>query len=158
QFCALEARRSAARRRKHEQEAAAMPPSHNVDKHEIHADDVALYLDGALNKLSPTDRTALILRYLREKSFVELAKSLGTTEQAAKKPVTRALERLRKMLSTKGVAAPAALLGAILTKQAMAAPPGLAEAACSAALTGTTASIPSLLAKLTIQTLWKASA
>jgi len=57
--------------------------------------DLAPQLDGAMARLRDFDRDALVLRFLEQRSFADVAKALGTTEPAAKMRVTRALDKLR---------------------------------------------------------------
>jgi RNA polymerase sigma factor (sigma-70 family) len=92
-------------------------------------------LDEAMETLDPPDRTAILLRYFEDKSLREVGLSLGTSEDAAQKRVSRALDQLREFFSKRGRAvgvgglaalisanavqsAPAALKGAILTSAA----------------------------------------
>ncbi len=60
-------------------------------------------LDQAIARLAWADQTALVLRYFRGLSLSELATATGTTEEAARKRVSRAMDRLRKALSAAGV-------------------------------------------------------
>ena len=60
--------------------------------------DISAELDHALSCLKESDRSAVALRYLQGKSTIETAQSLGITEPAAAKRITRAVSRLRKML------------------------------------------------------------
>lgn len=53
----------------------------------------------ALEQLKPTEREAVVLRYDAGLSFAEVAASCGIDEPAARKRVSRAIERLRKALS-----------------------------------------------------------
>lgn len=53
----------------------------------------------ALEQLKPTEREAVVLRYDAGLSFAEVAESCGIDEAAARKRVSRALERMRKALS-----------------------------------------------------------
>jgi RNA polymerase sigma-70 factor (ECF subfamily) len=52
----------------------------------------------ALSDLKPTERDAVVLRYEAELSFREVAEACGIDEAAARKRVSRALERLRGAL------------------------------------------------------------
>ncbi len=52
----------------------------------------------ALEQLKPSERDAVVLRYEGELSFREVAESCGIDEPAARKRVSRALERLRVAL------------------------------------------------------------
>ncbi len=52
----------------------------------------------ALEQLKPSERDAVVLRYEAELSFREVADACGIDEGAARKRVSRALERLRALL------------------------------------------------------------
>ena len=64
---------------------------------------VAPYLDESLNQLNPADRDALVLRFLKRQDFRAVGAALGISEDAAQKRVSRALEKLRGVLSRRGV-------------------------------------------------------
>ena len=53
----------------------------------------------ALEQLKPSERDAVVLRYDGELSFREVAEACGIDEAAARKRVSRALERLRTVLT-----------------------------------------------------------
>jgi RNA polymerase sigma-70 factor (ECF subfamily) len=55
---------------------------------------------GALATLGEVDREVLVLRYLEDLPFAEIAIVLGITENAAKVRHFRALERMRKLLES----------------------------------------------------------
>ena len=54
------------------------------------------WLDDAMETLDETDRTALLLRYFENKSLRDVGAALGTSDDAAQKQVSRAVERLRE--------------------------------------------------------------
>src|ERR1019366_10705676 len=60
-------------------------------------------LDEAMQALEESDRTAVLLRYFENKSAREMAQTLGTTEDAAQRRVSRAVERLRQFFDKRGV-------------------------------------------------------
>jgi RNA polymerase sigma factor (sigma-70 family) len=64
----------------------------------MHDDELPGFLDAAVERLPKIDRAALILRFYQDLSFEEVARTLGVTEAAARKRVTRAVERLRHYL------------------------------------------------------------
>jgi RNA polymerase sigma factor (sigma-70 family) len=55
-------------------------------------------LDESIDKLSTSDRTALLLRFFQEKSLADVGAAMGIGENAAEKRVSRAVGRLRKIL------------------------------------------------------------
>ncbi len=76
---------------------------------------LAPVLDDALNQLEPADRDALVLRYLEQRDLRSVGRALGSSEDAAQKRVTRALEKLRGLLVRSGVTVgSAAALGTTL--------------------------------------------
>lgn len=107
-------------------------------------------LDEAMEALDSTDRTAVLLRYFENRSFREVGERLGTSDDAAQKRVSRAVERLREILSKRGVAVGASGLVAILSANAVqAAPVGLALTISTSATIGTGAAVASTSATLT---------
>jgi RNA polymerase sigma-70 factor (ECF subfamily) len=58
---------------------------------------------GALDALGEVDREVLVLRYLEDLPFAEVATVLGITENAAKVRHFRALERMRKLMDGESV-------------------------------------------------------
>jgi RNA polymerase sigma factor (sigma-70 family) len=91
------------------------------------------HLDDAMEKLGETDRTALVLRYLENKSLREVGLALGTNEDAAQKRVARALEKLRTLFTRRKIGVSStALAGAMSTFGIEAAPVLLKGAVISA--------------------------
>lgn len=75
---------------------------------------IAEQLEQAVDRLRKSDREAILLRFYRRQSFAEVGQTLGITEEAARKRVSRATEKLRGMLHTAGVSVPATALATIL--------------------------------------------
>jgi RNA polymerase sigma factor (sigma-70 family) len=121
-FAALKLQRSEARRKHWEEEAAA---AMNVPgESEPGFPEQALpQVDGALAELGESDRDAIILRFIQQQSLRDVAQALGTSEDAAKKRVSRALERLRGLLVRRGVAISAAVLATGLSQMPVTAAP-----------------------------------
>jgi len=92
-------------------------------------------LDDAMARLGKRDRDAVVLRYFKEKNLREVAAALQTTEAAAQSRVHRAVEKLRKFFSKRGVLlSAAALTAAISGNSVQAAPAVLAKSVTAAAL------------------------
>jgi len=139
QNLAANAVRSEVRRRDREQEAVAMNELFAPEPNAIW-EHIAPQLDAALGELREPDRDALLLRYFERKSAREMAQTLGTTEDAAQKRVSRAVERLREFLSKRGVAVGASGLVVVIAANAVqAAPVGLAATIATAAVLAGTA-------------------
>lgn len=92
-------------------------------------------LDEAMAGLGDEDREALLLRYFKNQDFRAIGVSLGVSDDAAQKRVTRALEKLRADFARRGVAATAVALSTALSVNAVTvAPAGLAASFTTAAL------------------------
>jgi len=139
--------RSDVRRRAREQEAAAMNELLAAEPEAIW-EQIAPQLDAALGELNELDRDALLLRYFERKSAREMAQTLGVSDDAAQKRVSRAVERLREFLSKRGVAIGASgLVIVISTNAVQAAPAGLAVTISAAAIfAGTAVSTSTVIA------------
>src|SRR5262249_40182034 len=84
-------------------------------------------LDDAINQLGAEDRTAILARFFEQRDFRAVGEALGSTEEAARKRVHRALEKLHLLLKQRGVTLSVAALGSVLATEAVtAAPAGLA--------------------------------
>src|SRR5882762_2053913 len=107
-------------------------------------------LDEAMEALDETDRTAVLLRYFENKSLHEVGATLGTSDDAAQKRVSRAVERLREFFSKGGVAAGASGLVAVISANAVqAAPAGLALTISTASTIGATSAVAATTATVT---------
>ncbi len=97
-------------------------------------------LDEAMSQLSESDYDALVLRFFQNQDFRSVGVALGMSDDTAQKRVGRALEKLRGLLSQRGVTTTAAALSvAIAANAVQAAPVGLAITISTAAtLAGTT--------------------
>jgi RNA polymerase sigma factor (sigma-70 family) len=147
QNLAANAVRSEVRRRAREQEAAAMNELFAAEP-EATWEHIAPHLDAALGELSEPDRDALLLRYFERKSAREMAQTFGTSEDAAQKRVSRAVERLRDFFSKRNVTVGASALAVLISANAVqAAPVGLAATISAAAvLAGTAAQTSTVIA------------
>jgi RNA polymerase sigma factor (sigma-70 family) len=115
-------------------------------------------LEEGMDTLEERERAALLLRYFERKSLAEVGTVLGINEEAARKRVSRSVERLREFFVRRGVSVSAVGLTATITTNAIqAAPAALGPAIISAALiSGTTAAVSAtavskIIAMTTIQ-------
>lgn len=141
-FAARQIMRGERRRQLREHEAVSMnttqSESDDADWRQIHP-----LLDEVLDHMSKTDRDALILRFFQQQSFADVGASLGGSEEAARKRVTRALEKLRNILRRRGVTTTAAALSTTISANAIQPAPAdlaaaIAHSSFAAAGTGTT--------------------
>jgi RNA polymerase sigma factor (sigma-70 family) len=106
------------------------------------------FLDEAMHTLDDTDRAAVLLRYFENKSLREVGATLGTSDDAAQKRVSRAVERLRDFFAKRGVTVGTSGLVVVIAANAVqAAPVGLvATIAAAAVLAGTAVSTSTVIA------------
>ncbi|HMD53463.1 MAG TPA: DUF6263 family protein, partial [Phycisphaerae bacterium] len=96
---------------------------------------IAPLLGGAMEQLGQKDHDAVVLRFFEGKSFQEIGTAFGASENAAKKRVAYALEKLRKYFSKRGIILPvAAITAAISANSVQAAPAVLAKTATAVAI------------------------
>jgi len=109
-------------------------------------EQLAPLLDEAMVSLGDTDRNVLALRFFENKTAHEIGGALKMNEEAAQKRVNRALEKLRKFFTKRGVDSTAAMIAeTISTNSVQAAPVALAKAVTAVAIAkGATASISTL--------------
>jgi len=123
-FVATKALRSERRRKYHEREAVQMhtlsaaAPDYTWKK-------LAPFLDELLMRLGEKDRNAVLLRYFEDKDLASVGIALGLSEDAAQKRVSRALEKLRRLIRKRGMVLPGSLLGSTLAAHGAEAPPSL---------------------------------
>ena len=110
-------------------------------------------IDEAMHELNQVERDAVVLRYFEKRQLGEVGAKLGVSEDAARKRVDRALDKLRGLLARRGVTSTSAALVIVLgTHTVAAAPAGLAASIAGAAIastatgTGTTLTILKFMA------------
>ncbi len=117
-------RRGRSRRRKRESRL----PSPSCPEPPERAMIVREEVEAALASLDPEERRAVVLRYLHDLDYAEVAHALGITSEAARQRVRRALGRLRERIGDKPEAALALLPLFAAPKSLSAAPPAVAGA------------------------------
>ena len=141
-FAARDALKMQSRRRRHEQKAAEMNAAAHASASRLTRSDAEMewqevkgQLDDALARLPRVDRDAILLRFYERKSFNEVGEALGMQEDAARKRVTRAAEKLRTILADRGgrIGVPALSVG-LAHLLAPPAPQALAARVTDAAL------------------------
>lgn len=133
-FAANGVLRTEHRRKEREQKAAQMNTTSAGPAEESVWEQIAPFLDEAMTKLGDIDRQAMLLRFFENKSLAQVGTALGMSEEAARKRVSRGLEKLRGLLLKRGVAFPAAMIAAgISANSVQAAPAALVTSVVSAA-------------------------
>ena len=103
---------------------------------------MAPMLDDTIESLEPEDRQAILLRFFERQDFRHIGNALGVSDDAAQKRVSRALEKLRGLLTSRGVTLSAVILGTLLAGKVIAAAPsglgseGISKAALAGAAVG----------------------
>ena len=96
---------------------------------------IAPLLDQAMERLGKHDHDALVLRFFEGKNFKEVGAALGASEDTARMRVNRALEKLRKFFTKRGVVSTTAIIaGAISANSVHAAPVALAKSVTAVAI------------------------
>jgi RNA polymerase sigma factor (sigma-70 family) len=125
--------RSQIRRQHREQEAYTQSVFNDSDSDVWQ--QMAPLLDGAVAALGQKDRRAIMLRFYEGRNLGEVGSALGINEEAARKRVNRALDRLRLFLVRRGVHSTAATIAAtIAVNSVQAAPAALAKSVTSVAV------------------------
>jgi RNA polymerase sigma factor (sigma-70 family) len=126
--------RAEARRVRREQEAFMQsqleePATDNLWR------ELSPQLDEAMAGLGTAERDALVLRYFQNKSMAEVAKFLGLEENTAQKRVSRALEKLQKFFTKRGMDSTAAAIAENISAHSVqAVPVALAKSVTAVAL------------------------
>jgi hypothetical protein len=156
-YAASKIRREEQRRKLREWEAQRMHESPDHETADQSWEKLKPVLDEALATLNGNDREAILLRFFQAQSFSTVGENLQVSEEAARKRVDRALEKLRHGLGKKGFISTSTTLALVLAQQtATAAPLGLAAkittATCASLLSTAGASTPLALKFLTLMT------
>ncbi len=96
---------------------------------------IAPLLDGAMEQLGQKDHDSLVLRFFENQNFKEVGAALGASEDAAKMRVNRALEKLRKFFTKRGVVSTATIIAGVISANSIqAAPIALAKTISAVAI------------------------
>ena len=149
-YAASKIQREEQRRRQREWEAQRMHESPDNETSSQSWEKLKPILDEAIASLNGNDREAILLRFFQAQPFSAVGENLQVSEEAARKRVDRALEKLRHGLGKKGFISSSAALALVLSQQtATAAPLGLAAkitgVACAGVLSTVGVSTPAAL-------------
>jgi hypothetical protein len=106
---------------------------------------LAPLLDSAVEALNETNRRAIVLRFYEGHNLREIGAALGSSEDAAKIRVSRALEKLRSYFARRGVVVPSAVLAGVISANSTQAAPALLAKTTAAAVISSTLISPSIL-------------
>ncbi len=129
--------RAELRRQRREDVAAALARAEAAPESAPDTGGVNQLLDEGLMTLGEVERNALLLRFLEARSFAEVGHSLGVSEEAARKRVDRAIERLAGFFRIRGFSSASnstALIPFLMSEGAPTLPGSLTAQAASAGL------------------------
>ena len=130
---AMHAVRTEQRRREREEAAVAMQALQTPEE----ASPILEHLEPAMSELDEGERDVLVLRYFEDRSLREVGQELGITEEAARKRVDRAVEKLQTVFAAQGITVTAVLLATVLAATTTTAvPAGLSASIVVTALAG----------------------
>ncbi|MBL9175268.1 MAG: sigma-70 family RNA polymerase sigma factor [Verrucomicrobiales bacterium] len=146
-FAAAKAARGEQRRRT--REAVALETLMNPSEPEPDWDRIRPLIDEAMESLPAADRDAVVLRFFQRRDLNEVGAVLGLSDDAARKRVSRALDRLRDILSRRGITTSSGALAMVISFNAVgAAPTGLAALAATSSLAAGSATGAAIAFKL----------
>jgi RNA polymerase sigma factor (sigma-70 family) len=101
---------------------------HSIEDYsEANLAQMALVLDEVIDDLGEEDRNAIVLRFFEELDYRSIGEALGSSEDAARMRVSRAIDKMGALLKRRGIVLTAAGISFVLSgKLATAAPSGLA--------------------------------
>jgi RNA polymerase sigma factor (sigma-70 family) len=137
-FAAAKALRTEQRRHAREREAHIMHELLQGSAPDMDWEKLRPALDQVMHELREADRAAILLRYFENRPLAEVAAKIGLSENAARMRVDRAVEKLRSLLSRRGITTTAALSLVLSAHAVHAAPATLAASLTSASLAGDT--------------------
>jgi RNA polymerase sigma factor (sigma-70 family) len=128
--------------RQHSRERLAMEDLNPLSEAAPDWERLRPVLDDAMSELAEADYDALVMRFFKDQDLRAVGTALGVSDDTAQKRVSRALDKLRKYLSRRGITTTGAALSIVLSTNAVhAAPAGLAVTISTAVtLAGTVAS------------------
>jgi RNA polymerase sigma factor (sigma-70 family) len=134
-FTAIAQIRAAMKRRQREQEAH-MHNELQATPEDSLWEQMSPMLDEALTSLSEKDRQVVLLRFFENKSLAEVGSRMDAGEDAARKRITRAVEKLHRFFLKRGVASTTAIIaGVIAAHSVQATPAALTQSVTAVALT-----------------------
>lgn len=137
-YAAAKGVRSEQRWHAREQEANSMREISDESAADPSWEELRPVIDEAMHELNQGERDAVLLRFFEKRQLGEVGAKLGVSEDAARKRVDRAVEKLRGLLARRGVTSTSTALVVILGANTVAAAPaGMAASIAGAAIAST---------------------
>jgi RNA polymerase sigma factor (sigma-70 family) len=134
---AIDLMRAERRRRVREEKAHTMENISSSTERPADWEKLRPVLDEAMDELDTRDREAVLLRFFESQPFSRVAAVQRVNEDAARKRVDRALDKLGGLLARRGITSASGALGVLLANQTtIAAPAGVAASIAAAAMAG----------------------
>jgi len=109
-----------------EKEVSSMTPIKQTPDTELLWQEASFALDDAMATLPEKYRNAIVMHYLDGKTYQEVGNVIGCTEDAARMRATRGLDKLRQVLTRRGIMATSTMIATFLGSRVVeAAPIGL---------------------------------
>lgn len=122
-------------RRRRQRESDIMQMNVNDSSTETIWQSLMPHIEEAMASLDAMDQNAVVLRFFQGKTLREVGATLGLSDDAAQKRLSRALDRLRLHFRNQGIDTSTALLGTALAGHAVqAAPGGMASSVTAASI------------------------
>ena len=137
-------------RRKHYEEKAAQAMQQTEGNEDAARSEIEPLLNQSLASLKPLERDCILLRFFQQQSFAELGDALGLSEEAARKRVSRSLEKMQRFLTKEGVVIAGTGLASLLLSRAAESAPAPAALAVAQLTAGVIPVSVSLLLKGTL--------
>ena len=147
-FAAANSVRTEHRRHTREQEAQAMHELLDAPTPDPDWEKLRPLLDKVMHELRDSDRTIILMRYFENGSFAEIGQKLGLSEEAARKRVDRALEKLRGYLFKIKRGAQTIMVAAMLEAENQQGRPAANDVLLSFALTRSLKDEPVVISQL----------
>ena len=139
-YAAKNALKIEARRRYHEQRAAKQREAQTAESDSLR-DQLMPLIDEAVSRLSSIDRAGVLLSFFDNKTYREVGAKLGVSEEAARKRVGRAIDKMRAFFASRGVRIDGAA-GAIGVSSALRASAGAVPATLANSVLDVAMSVP----------------
>ncbi len=134
---AIDLLRAERRRREREEKAHIMEEISSSCETTADWEQLRPVLDDVMEELDDQDREAVLLRFFEGQPFTSVATALRLSEDAARKRVDRALEKLGALLGRRGITSTGGALALLLANQvSIAAPANVAASITAAAMAG----------------------
>jgi len=127
-YAAADAMKQQRRRERREQEAYMQSLTNAENPDSIAWQQISPWLETAMDSLGEQDRNAMVMRFFENKTLAEVGAATGTSEDAARVRINRALEKLRRLFLKRGITLATTTVASLVAAHSVqAVPAGLAK-------------------------------